>query len=303
MPLDVDAADLIAHPFGPSPRAREALAAAALSEPLDRYPEPPLALRKVLAARFRVPLDAVVVGAGIAELLGRAFGALLRGGDVVVANAPSWPLLPHLCAAHAVVWRAVPYQRADHDLDAVLAAIEPATRLVYLTSPGNPTGRALDAGAFARWLAEVPPEVVVVVDEAYREYTTRAGALDATTLVRASDRPLVVLRSFSKVHGLAGLRAGYAIATPAVARVLEAAAPPFLLARGVEAAAIAALGDTAHVARTVAHVAAAREALVAALAARGIATLESDAPFVLAADPATPGPRYFDGRYVMLPVR
>lgn len=304
--LDIDEVDLLGHPSGPSPRAREALAEVARTGPLDRYPTPPSALRKVLAARYGVALDAAIVGGGIGELLARIVGTLTRAGDAVVANTPSWPMFPYLCRTHALAWRAVPYRiangRADHDLDAVLAAIDRSVRLVYLTSPGNPGGAAIDADAFERFVAQVPRHVTLVVDEAYVDFATRDNVLDATRYVRWLDKPLVVLRTFSKIHGLAGLRIGYALATREPAQALARAAPPFLVVRGVEEAAIAALGDLEHIRRTRDQVAAARAALEADLDARGIERLASDAPFVLAADARRARPRYFDGRYVMLPL-
>jgi histidinol-phosphate aminotransferase len=303
--LDIDAVDLLGHPSGPSPRAREALAEVARTGPLDRYPTPPSALRKVIAARHGVALDATIVGGGIGELLSRTVGTLTRAGDAVVANTPSWPMFPYLCRTHALSWRQVTYRidngRADHDLDAILAAIDRSVRLVYLTSPGNPGGAAIDADAFERFVAQVPRHVTLVVDEAYVEFAVRDNVLDATRYVRWLDKPLVVLRTFSKIHGLAGLRIGYALATREPAQALAREAPPFLVVRGVEEAAIAALNDTEHIRRTRDHVATARTQLEADLDARGIARLASDAPFILAADPQRDGPRFFDGRYVMLP--
>jgi histidinol-phosphate aminotransferase len=197
----------------------------------------------------------------------------------------------------------VPYRlaggRADPDLDAVAAAIDRAVRLVYLSSPANPTGAAIDRAAFERFLARVPDGATIVVDEAYAEYVRRPDALDAIALARATDRPLIALRTFSKLHGLAGLRIAYAVAPPALARALAAAAPPFPVARVAEDAALAALADPEHARAAAARAAGARAALERDLDARGIARLASDAPFVLAAVPGAPGPRFF-GSYAML---
>ncbi len=309
-PIDIDGADLIEHPLGASPRARAALAAVATEGSLERYPEAsPLALRKVLAARFGAALDAIVLGAGASELLDRVVRVALQPGETIVANSPSWPGLAHACRAHRLAWKQVPYRlvdgRADHDLDAVLAAVDRSTRLVYLTSPANPGGAAIDRAAFLAFVAALPRHVTIVVDEAYAEYVQRPDALEAAALVRASDRPFVVLRTFSKFYGLAGLRIGFAIATDPLARQLAAAAPAFPLARGAAEAAIAALGDLEHAAKTRAAIATGRARLIAELDARGIAHLTSDAPFLLAAVPESfevHGPRYFDRRYVMLSV-
>ncbi|MDB4964056.1 MAG: aminotransferase class I/II-fold pyridoxal phosphate-dependent enzyme [Myxococcales bacterium] len=304
--LDIDGVDLFAEPSA-SPAARGALSTVALEGPIERYPEAACTtLRKVLAARFGVGLDAVVIGGGTSELLERVLAVAARPGETVIANAPSWPLWPYLCQQRRLTWRAVPYRlmpgHADHDLDAVLAAIDRTVRAVYLTSPANPVGRALDREPFARFLDAVPRHVTVIVDEAYAEYITRDDALQAAALARWSDRSLVVLRTFSKAYALAGLRIAYAITTPALARRLAAAAPPFPIVRGAEEAAVAALADVAHLRTVVARAAAARTALEARLGERGIEWLASDAPFVLAAIPERRGPRYFDDRYVMLPI-
>ena len=298
-PLDLADADALAHPLGPSPRARAALVAWAETGALATYPPVDGSpLGKLLAAEHRVPLDAIVIGAGASELIDRALGALLRAGEALVANAPSWPLFPHLCRARALTAVTVPYQlrasRADHDLDACAAAVarDPTVRVVYLISPANPMGCALDDAPFARFVAALPPRVTVIVDEAYAEFATRSDALRAPAFARRG-APVIAIRTFSKFYGLAGLRIGYAVAPPPLARVLAAAAPPFGTTLGAQAAAAAALGDRAHAARTLARVASARTRLP-------LDHLASDAPFALAA--VAGAPRYFAGRYAMVPL-
>lgn len=303
--LDVDAVDLLSNATTPSPRARAALVAAAAG-PLERYPEPPATLRKLVAARFGVPLDAVVIGGGASELFERVLRVAARPGEALIANAPGWPVLPFACRARGIAFRAIAYVlgtgRADHDLDAILAAVDRSVRIVYLASPANPVGAAIDDTTFERWLEAMPRHVTIVVDEAYAEFTTRPAALRATRFVGWIDNPLVVLRTFSKFHALAGLRIGYAIATPDLACALAHAAPPFAIVRGAEDAAIAALSDAAHAARSLERFVAARDRLERSLDERSIPRLASDAPFVLAADPNRPGPRFFDRQYVMLPI-
>ncbi len=299
--LDVSQIDLLAHPIGPSPRARAALAEVALA--VNRYPERDhVELRKLLAAQHGVPLDSIVVGGGITELLGRVLRAATRPGESAIAHAPSWPLLPHVLHDHGLRWKRVAYRVAehvDHDLDAIERAIDRSVRAVYLTSPANPGGRAMDAAPFERFLARVPSHVTVIVDEAYADFTTREDALRAAKLTQWSDQ-LVVLRSFSKLHGLAGLRIGYAIAAGGLARMLDRLAPAFSLVCGAAEAAFAAVSDHAHTRRVIAEVIAARSKLERMLDERGLARLASDAPFVLADVPGGAGPRFFD-RYVMLP--
>ncbi|HEY0250592.1 MAG TPA: aminotransferase class I/II-fold pyridoxal phosphate-dependent enzyme, partial [Kofleriaceae bacterium] len=228
-PLELENADLFANPLGPSPMARAALAEYAQRGAFERY-EQPVELAKLLAGHHGVALDQIVLGAGAAELIDRVLGVVLRRGETLVAHTPSWPLFPSLCRARTLDAVTVPYRlldhRVDHDLDAVLAAIDHTTRLVYLISPANPMGCALDAAPFARFLARLPGHVTVMVDEAYAEFITRDDAVVAPALPRRDPR-VIVIRSFSKFYALAGLRIGYAIAAPRLAYTLRVAAPTF----------------------------------------------------------------------------
>ena len=293
-PLDLAGADLLAHPLGPSPAARAALADYAERGALERYPAA-TALPKLLAATHGVPLDSIVLGAGASELLDRVLGVVMRPGERLVAHTPTWPLFPKLCAARNLDAITVPYRlegnRVDHDLDAVLAAIDPTVRLVYLISPANPVGCALDAAPFDRFLAALPAHVTVMVDEAYGEFVTRGDAASAPAITRRDPR-VIAIRTFSKFYALAALRLGYAVAAPALAKVLAVAAPPFGVTTVAQHAAIAALGDREHARRT-------RTAIARGRAAHPDALI-SDAPFALAPIPGSP--RYFDGRYAMVPL-
>jgi histidinol-phosphate aminotransferase len=288
-PLDLGGADRLRNPLGPSPKARAALEDWAKHDALERYPAAgPLA--KILAATHGVPLDWIALGAGIGELLDRVLAMAVRAGETIVANAPNWPLFGHICRARDFVWRPVPYvldgNRASHALDAVLDAIDPSVRAVYLVTPSNPMAIAIDTPDFERFIARVPPTVTVLVDEAYVDYATRANALNATRFVKHHER-LVVFRTFSKMYGLAGLRIGYAVSP--LGRAIAAKAPPFGIARGAEIAAAAALGDSEHVRRTLEWAASARAKIDA---------LESDAPFVLARRPGD----FFDGTFALVPL-
>jgi histidinol-phosphate aminotransferase len=292
--VDTRGADALAHPLGPSRAARAALAEYAQHGALERYPAlPPLA--KLLAAEHGVALDAIVLGAGASELIDRVLGVVLCPGERLVAHTPSWPLFPRLCAARMLDAITVPYRlandRVDHDLDAVLAAVDGTVRLVYLISPANPVGCALDAAPFARFLAALPGHVTVVVDEAYGEFVVRGDALRAPAMTRTDPR-VIAIRTFSKFYALAGLRLGYAIAAPPLAHAIAAAAPPFGVTAAAAHAAIAAIGDREHARRTLAAIERGRSLWPTAL--------PSDAPFVLA--PVPGAPRYFDGRYAMVPL-
>jgi histidinol-phosphate aminotransferase len=188
---------------------------------------------------------------------------LLGGTPVAV------PGVPHTGPGHA------------HDLDAMLAAITPRTRMILVCNPNNPTGAIVRLPEWQRFLAAVPPGVVVVSDEAYCEYVDDAAYPDTRKdLVR--DQPLVLLRTFSKVHSLAGLRVGYAIAAPAMAALFDRVRVPYNVNALGQAAALAALDDPAHVERSRALARAGREWLPPRLAALGVTTFESHTNFLLA---------------------
>jgi histidinol-phosphate aminotransferase len=173
------------------------------------------------------------------------------------------------------------------DLDAVQASIHHSTRLVFLASPNNPTGDGIDAGALCRFLDRVPPGVVVVLDEAYRDYSAPGDAAlaDGPALV-AAGRRLIVVRSFSKLLGLAGLRVGYGFGPDDLIGRLDAGRPTYNVNAVAQAAALAALADTAHTDAVRDATRDGRAALAAGLAALGCAVLPSHANFVLARPPA-----------------
>jgi histidinol-phosphate aminotransferase len=168
-----------------------------------------------------------------------------------------------------------------HDPTALQACVGPRTRLLFMANPNNPTGTWLDAHALGAFLDSLPPEVIVVVDEAYAEMTDAPDYASALTLL-ARHPNLVVTRTFSKAFGLAGLRCGYAIASPALVAVIERVRESFNVNAMALAAAEAALRDTAHLSWIVERNAAQREALSGALRARGVDVLPSQTNFLLA---------------------
>lgn len=250
--VDTRDANAFASAIGPSPRAIEAMNRA---RDLHLYPDAEATdLRAAIAAKNDIAFERVVVGAGASDLLDRCLRVLGRRGESIVANDPTWSLFPELCRRVGLVPKRVPYaidrtaKRIDHALDGVLAAIDRATHLVYLVSPSNPYGVAIDRDAFARFLSKVPDHVTVVVDEAYADYVERDDALRAIDFARRDER-VAVLRSFSKLHGLAALRVGYAIASPSLAMRLANVGLPFAVNAPAQAAALAALDDDQHAAR------------------------------------------------------
>ena len=274
------------NPLGASPRAIEAMRAA-LGETF-RYPDPRgLALKTALGAKLRVEVDRVALGNGSHELLMLLAQCFVGGQRSVVFSEFGFAVFPiATAAAGAIALRVPALARADasapygHDLDAMASAVRGDTRLVYIANPNNPTGTWFDDAAFDRFVARVPPDVLVVVDEAYAEYVDAPGLSSA---LRLADRHpnLIVTRTFSKAYGLAGLRIGYFIAHPTVVAVIERLRESFNVNNVALAAAEAALGDTAHLAQAVAFNRAERAWLTNALAERGYRVLPSQTNFVM----------------------
>ena len=245
------------NPLGPSPAAVEAAREAAAE--LHRYPDGNgFELKAALAARHGVEPERVTLGNGSNDVLALVAQAFLGPGRVSVFSAHAFAVYPIVTAAAGATPRVVPALGAEteqpcgHDLDAMAGAIDDATRVVFVANPNNPTGTWVGEGALGAFLDRVPPEVIAVVDEAYFEYAVAEdGFPDASGWLDRYPN-LVVTRSFSKVHGLGGARAGYALSHPQVADLLNRVRQPFNCSAPAQAAALAALGDHAHVARSVA---------------------------------------------------
>lgn len=278
------AVDLSANenPLGPSPRALVALAEAAGRS--HRYPDRQgSALRQALAARLAVEVGQVVLGNGSCELLDLIARALLAPGDQALIATPSF--LPYQSAIRRAYGELVAVPLAADftcDYPGMAERVGPRTRLVILGHPNNPTGVALAADALAHFLDRLPPDVVVVIDEAYRDYVDQPGAADALALVRAG-RPVIALRTFSKLHALAGLRIGYAVAAPEVAARIEAVRPHYNTSGAAQAAALASLDDAAHAANSLAVNRSGLAELAAACGELGLAVVPSQANFLLVA--------------------
>lgn len=280
------------NPDGPSPRVHAAAAVAL--EAMHRYPDPRGArLKAALAATHAVSPAQLVLGNGSHELLMQLAQVFSGDGDEVVVPEYGFAVFRIAAAAVGAAVRIAAARPDDdamprgHDPAALLAAVTPRTRLMYLANPNNPTGTWLTADALASLVAAVPPHVVVVVDEAYAELADAPGYASALPLL-ASCPNLVVTRTFSKAYGLAGLRIGYAVAAPGLAAVLERVRESFNLGVVALAAAEAALGDRAHLSASVARNASARDAL--ALRGRGLRVAPSQANFLLVDVGAPAGP-------------
>lgn len=278
------------NPLGPSPLAIEAIHEVAASVHL--YPDGGAArLREALAKRLCVEPDRLVFGCGCDEILELVAKAFLGPGDECLFAWPSFAMYPIVTAGMGADAVKVPLD-ADlvHDLSAMARAITERTRVVIVCNPNNPTGTSVGAAAFDAFVEALPADVVLVVDEAYGEYATREDFPDALGWVER--RPgTAVLRTFSKIYGLAGLRIGYAVADPELAGWLERARHPFNVNLVAEAAALAALEDRSHVERSRTVTREGIEFLTRELAALGIEVWPTDANFLL----ARTGPGVHDG--------
>ncbi len=232
------------NPLGMPESARQAMLEAFAEA--GRYPDSNgFELKEALSARYGVPQDWITLGNGSNDILELAAHALVQPGQSVVFAQYSFVV--YALASQAVGARAIAVPAIDygHDLGAMLHAITDDTRLIYIANPNNPTGTFLEPEEMAAFLKAVPEEVVVVIDEAYNEYLDSGLQYDSTEWVRQYGN-LLVSRTFSKAHGLAGLRVGFGIAQPRITDLLNRIRQPFNVNTLAQAAAIAALNDKAY---------------------------------------------------------
>ncbi len=229
------------NPLGPSPKVLDAIRAE-LSE-LTRYPDGNgFALKQRLAERYSVGINQVTLGNGSNDILELVARAYLAPGLNAVFSEHAFAVYPIATQAVGAEGRAVPARNWGHDLDAMAAAIDENTRVVFVANPNNPTGTWFDAAALGGFLARVPEHVLVVLDEAYIEYAEGQELPDGLAFL-ADYSNLLVSRTFSKAYGLAALRVGYAISSPVIADVLNRVRQPFNVNSLALTAACAALDD------------------------------------------------------------
>lgn len=230
---------------GPLPSVVEAIADAATG--INRYPDSGcVELTGRLADKLGVPADHLAIGCGSVTLCQQLVQATCAEGDEVLfawRSFEAYPIVTHVAGARQI---RVPLSPEHvHDLDAMLAAITPTTRMVFVCNPNNPTGTALRTEEIEAFIAKVPRDVLVVLDEAYKEFVDDAHVPDGVELAKqqwaAGHNNVAVLRTFSKAYGLAGLRIGYAVAPPVVADVLRKVYVPFSVNALAQVAAIASL--------------------------------------------------------------
>ncbi len=267
--------------FAPLPEVVEAAARALAGA--NRYPDPSYsALRRALSDRYGIAPGRIALGNGSCDILLAAGEALLEPGAEVVYAWPAFSVYPHLAAASGARAIEVELDSEDrHDLDAIAAEITVATRLVLVCNPNNPTSTALPLEGIEAFLDRVPRHVCVILDEAYCEFALTLGDTYASVDLLRRYPNLVLLRTFSKVYGLAGLRVGYALCATEDFRVaVDQVRQPFHLNSAAQAAAVEALRHQEAVERRVAHTIASRTELVGGVRDLGLWVAASDANFV-----------------------
>jgi histidinol-phosphate aminotransferase len=268
-------------PFPPFPAALAAIERAARD--LNRYPDGgSWALRAALAERHGVSFDEVIVGAGADGVIDLVSQAALDPGDEIVCGWPSFPSYVLDAAKLGATSVKVPLRDHAYDLDAVLDAVGPRTKIVYVCHPNNPTGTANGRDELAAFLERLPEHVLTVLDQAYFEYIDDPDYADCIAEHFAAGRRVIVLRTFSKIYGLAGLRIGYAVAPPDVAAATSKVRRAFDVSAVAQVAALASLGDEEEIARRRAENAGGRARLDAALRAYGLDAVPSLGNFVYA---------------------
>ena len=267
------------NPLGPSPlgmaAAREALADS------NRYPDGSgFYVREALAKKHGVPVENIILGGGSTELIDLAARIMLTPGDCGVTSHGSFPLYYIAIRAAGARLLEIPLRDYAFDLDAIARNLPPDAKLVYLANPNNPTGTMFTADELDSFLARVPETVLVVVDEAYFEYVERAN-YSRSIEVAQKRRNVIVLRTFSKVYGLAGLRIGYGIGPANLLEEMNKLRGPFNTSGVAQAAALAALQDFEHVRKSLESNRAGLAQISAGLQSLGIRFVPSVTNFVL----------------------
>jgi histidinol-phosphate aminotransferase len=290
------------NPRGPSPAVRAAIAAA--TEDLCRYPDGNgFDLKAALSARYGVDADRIVLGNGSNDILELVTQAFLRPGDRAVYSRHAFVVYPMATQARGATGIEVPARDYGHDLPAMRAAITPETRIVFVANPNNPTGTWIAPDELETFIASVPGNVLVVLDEAYNEYLD-PGQRAPSAAWTGKYANLVVSRTFSKAYGLAALRMGYGIMDASVADMLNRVRQPFNVNALAQAAAVAALADTAYVDESHALNRAGLRQLEDGVRALGLSFVPSHANFMLirVGDAATIYKRLLEQGVIVRPV-
>jgi histidinol-phosphate aminotransferase len=266
------------NPLGPSPKALEAMHAAL--ERAHFYPDGGgYYLREAIAEKFGLKRGNIMLGNGSNEIIEFVGHAFLRPGDEVVTAKHAFVVYKLMATLFGAKTIEVPDPNFTHDLDAMAAAITPRTREVFIANPNNPTGTLVSEEAISRFLDKVPPHVVVVIDEAYYEFLETPP--DTLKYIREGRENVILLRTFSKIQGLANLRIGYGIASEALIEILQKTRQPFNANGIAQVGALAGLRDDEHQERTRRLTWEGRDYLQVMFAKMGLEFVPSFANFVL----------------------
>ncbi|HUX50735.1 MAG TPA: histidinol-phosphate transaminase [Spirochaetia bacterium] len=266
------------NPFGPSPLAIDAIVRDAAT--VNLYPDQHAnRLRQKLSAVHNIPADQLIIGDGSDEIMAMITGTYLESGDNVITAANTFSTYTYATLLFGGQMRTVPLAEGRFDLPAIAAAIDSRTRATFICNPNNPTGTYVTDAELRSFLEKVPKSVVVVLDEAYVEFATASDFPDSLSLL-AEYPNLIVLRTFSKIYGLAGLRVGYGIASTSMIADLNRVKQPFNVGLLSQIAAAAALDDSAFVERSLANNRAGKETLYKALDDLGLSYYRTQSNFV-----------------------
>ena len=272
------------NPFGPSPKAVQAMQAVLADS--NFYPDnDAIELRQKLAERHNVLPEQIVPTAGSTALLGIIARTLLSPGLNAITSERSFIVYPIATQAAGGQLIQVPMRNNGFDLNAIAAAIDQHTRIIYISNPNNPTGTLIAAKELDRFLDEVPEHVIVILDEAYYDFAEYFGTIRGVECSHALDyvsqgRKVVVLRTFSKAHGLAGVRVGYGIGPAELMSYFARMRTTFSISTVAQAAALAALDDETHVRKTLKNNAEQAECLTTGLVELGYAPIPTWANFL-----------------------
>lgn len=268
------------NPFEPLPSVAQSIIDA-LPTAIHRYPDMGAAkLTEKLAERLDVPPECLAFGSGSVEVAGQLIHALAGAGDEVIFAWRSFEAYPILVRVAGCVPVEVPLDSdARHDLEAMANAITDRTRLIFVCNPNNPTGTVVTAAELERFMARVPENVLVVIDEAYVHFDIDAESPNGLDFFRKYNN-IAVLHTFSKAYGLAGLRVGYAVAQPDVAEALRKVSLPFAVTDLAQAAAVKSLEVERELQERIDVLVTERERVFAALADAGLPVVPSQANFV-----------------------
>ena len=277
------------NPLGASPRALEAIAAS--SAQVSLYPDSSArALRARLAERLQRVPDQLIIGNGSDEILHLLAAAFINPGDEAVISRHTFSVYESTARLFGATPIFVDLKNDVYDLDAMADAVTAKTKIIYLCNPNNPTGTIYAKSALDAFLKKIPAHILVVVDEAYYEYVTH---LDYPQTLDCNNEHLIILRTFSKVYGLAGLRVGYGISAPNIIASLNKVKPPFSVNRLAQHAAMAALGDDTFLRTSKATNEAGKIFLYDAFEKLGLSYLPTSANFIFVCTPI-PGKTVFE---------